>query len=220
MTFFALHHYELSVTHPIKNKNCCTVSHSFHNDVKRKFLLTMRFFIFFIIITSIFSTNIFAQKTNLLTTKQHSPKRATIYSTILPGLGQIYNKQVWKVPIIYGAGAVITYLAVTNYKGSHKYKTEYQVRMNGETTNPDLINYTDDRVYALYNEYEQAFELSLIFGGVVYILNIIDALVYAHLFSFDISNNLSAHIQPFYISQQTFLQPSLTLGFSINFSFK
>jgi hypothetical protein len=152
--------------------------------------------------------------------QKHSTKRATLYSTFLPGLGQLYNKQAWKIPVIYGAGTVVTYLAITNHNGAKKFKTEYLSRVNGGVTNPDYANWTDEGVLAKYNEYEQAFELSIIVGGVFYLINIIDALVYAHLFSFDISDSLSAHINPLYCPHQGLLQSSPTLGLSITFSLK
>jgi hypothetical protein len=152
--------------------------------------------------------------------KPHNPTRATLYSTFLPGLGQIYNKQVWKVPIIYGAGAVVTYFAVTNYNGRMKFRNEYLARVNCGQTNSDLARFTNEGVYRTYQSYEQAFELSLIIGGVVYLFNIIDALVYAHLFSFDISDNLSANISPVIISSPANQSTQATFGLLINFSFK
>ncbi|HIW88235.1 MAG TPA: hypothetical protein IAC47_08225, partial [Candidatus Onthomorpha intestinigallinarum] len=63
----------------------------------------------------------------------HSPKKATILSAVLPGAGQVYNKQAWKVPVIYAIGAGVTYFAVTNYNNSVKFKNEYYNRINGNT---------------------------------------------------------------------------------------
>ncbi|MDR1006341.1 MAG: DUF5683 domain-containing protein [Bacteroidales bacterium] len=151
---------------------------------------------------------------------KHSPTRATLYSTFLPGLGQVYNKQIWKAPVIYAAGAVVTYFAITNHKGAKKFKNEYTNRMNGGIRNPDYALWRDESILAKYNQYEQAFELSLIIGGVVYLINIIDALVYAHLFTFDINDNLSANIQPFYIPNAIPTSQSSAFGLSINFSLK
>lgn len=129
---------------------------------------------------------------------QHSPKRAVIYSAILPGLGQVYNRQAWKIPIIYvGAGAV-TYFAVTNYKGKVKFETEYRNRMNGNTGEllPNYASYPDANIYNIYQSYNRNFQLSLICGGLVYVLNLIDAYVYGHLFDFEINDDISMHIAP------------------------
>ncbi|MDR1846530.1 MAG: DUF5683 domain-containing protein [Bacteroidales bacterium] len=178
--------------------------------------------IFVITLLSVFSAS---AQTDTVTFKpvKHNPTRATLYSTVVPGLGQIYNKQAWKVPVIYGAGVVVSYFAITNYKGATKFKTEYYARINNEgERNSSLAHYTDDGVYKIYQNYEQMFELSLIIGGVVYLFNIIDALVYAHLFSFDINDNLSANISPFCIPTgiTPFQNCSPTWGLSVNFLLK
>ena len=55
---------------------------------------------------------------------QHSPTKAMWMSAVLPGLGQVYNKQAWKIPIIYAGAAGVTYFAITNYQGREKFKNE------------------------------------------------------------------------------------------------
>ena len=81
------------------------------------------------------SCNIFGQELNIDTTKItevpvnaekiHSPKRATIYSAILPGLGQAYNKKYWKIPIIYAGFGTIGYFIGWNNKYYNTYKLAY-----------------------------------------------------------------------------------------------
>lgn len=152
-------------------------------------------------------------------TKTHSPAKATLYSTFLPGLGQVYNKQAWKVPIIYAGAGTATYFAIYNYKGAQKFKKEYNLRANGieKGRNPDYTNFPDQSIYNLYYAYEKNFELSIMAGSLVYILNIVDAMVYGHLFDYDISPNLSLNLTPYCLPSIT-SKPSF--GLSMRFNLK
>ncbi|MBP1646192.1 MAG: hypothetical protein H6Q16_1767 [Bacteroidetes bacterium] len=154
--------------------------------------------------------------------KKHSPLKASLYSAIVPGLGQIYNRQTWKVPVIYVAEGALLYLAVTNYNGAQKFKDEYLLRSNNIQVgrNPNYANYPDESIYNLYYAYEKNFELSIVAGALVYILNIVDAMVYAHLFDFDISPNLSMNLTPYYLPSVLSPNPGPSLGFSMRFNLK
>lgn len=135
---------------------------------------------------------------NLYTIKQHSAKKALWKSAIIPGWGQIYNKQTWKLGVIYGAAAVVTYLGVNNYNNAQKFKTEYINRNNGNTVDllPDYANYPDENIYNLYQVYEKNFQLSIIAGVAIYALNLIDAYCYGHLFDFQINDDLTLRFTP------------------------
>lgn len=148
----------------------------------------------------------------------HSPTRATLYS-IIPGLGQIYNKQAWKVPIIYAAEATVVYFAITNYKGAQKFKKEFTLRANEVELgrNPEYANFPDQSIYNLYYAYQKNFELSIMAGALVYVFNIIDAMVYGHLFNYDISPNLSLNLTPYCLPSIT---TSPTFGLSMKFNLK
>ena len=53
--------------------------------------------------------------------KEHSPTKATLFSTVVPGLGQVYNKKYWKVPIVYAAIGLPLYFAISNHREFNKY---------------------------------------------------------------------------------------------------
>ncbi len=131
--------------------------------------------------------------------QEHSANKAAWMSAILPGMGQVYNQQWWKVPIIYAAAVGVTYFAITNNNNKNKFKDEYYNRMNGNTQSllPDYASYTDAGIYNLYNAYKSNFQLSLIVGCFFYFANILDAYVYGHLFSFEIDDKLTMNIQPY-----------------------
>lgn len=148
----------------------------------------------------------------------HSPKKATILSAVLPGAGQVYNKQAWKVPVIYAIGAGVTYFAVTNYNNSVKFKNEYYNRINGNTGAllEDYTKYSDESILALHQAYDKNFQLSVVIGAVVYLLNIVDAMVYAHLFEFNMNEDLSFKFMPSYVPPTSWQHESIGLSLRIN----
>lgn len=158
--------------------------------------------------------------------KEKNPKKATWLSVALPGAGQIYNGQWWKVPIIYAGVGALIYFNRWNAAERNIYRTEYRGRLSGDTnfiSNPDLIVYPTENVLSARDYYQRNVELTYIIAGLLYILNIVDACVFAHLSSFDVSDNLSMRIQPFatpdltpYAARQRLpLQGGLTLTFTL-----
>ncbi len=131
--------------------------------------------------------------------KEHSPTRATIMSACLPGLGQIYNKKYWKVPVIYAGFAAFTYFIYTNADQYMNYKCAYIESVNGSTDGnySDLVQkYSPDDLLASRDYYRRNLEISIILTVVWYGMNILDAVVDAHLYTFNITENLSMKIEP------------------------
>ncbi|HJX71427.1 MAG TPA: DUF5683 domain-containing protein [Bacteroidales bacterium] len=133
-----------------------------------------------------------------LTIRQHSPTRAVIMSAIVPGLGQVYNGKIWKLPIIYG-GEMAAINAFHFYQ--IRYKKVLSILKADGGTGQDIYEIygrlLDSRnlerardYYRKYRDYS-----GLVVVG-VYALNIIDALVDAHFFEYDISDDLSLKIRP------------------------
>ncbi len=126
--------------------------------------------------------------------RSHLPGRATIYSALLPGLGQIYNKEYWKLPIYYGGLAVAGYCWYYNNLQYRRFQHDYNM-----ATNPNG-NYTgsmsvDNLQY--YRDYYRRFrDYSIVATILIYILQIIDADVFATMNEFDINQSLSVDIQP------------------------
>ena len=138
--------------------------------------------------------------------KNHSPRKAAISSAILPGLGQIYNKKYWKLPIIYGAlgtSAGIFFYNLGNYKDTKlAYKVKYNMRVNH--TDSALYSQVKDVLKPLSeeslrnyrNQFRRDIDYSAIFFLILWGLNVVDATVDAHLKSFDVSPDLSLRIKP------------------------
>ncbi len=192
----------------------------------------------------------FAQQTNSsisgdsIALRDHSPKRASFYSMVIPGLGQVYNKKYWKVPVIYAGFGALAYLVKINSKKFTKYINAYGDFIDDDTLTTrylTIINergldereivkelYKDEETYdpSKYDWFKNALELnkdyyrrnrdlSYIGIGLWYILNIVDASVDAHLFDYDISDDLTLHIEP-----ELFPTSRYTHTMGIKFSFR
>lgn len=127
-----------------------------------------------------------------------SPGMAALCSAVVPGLGQIYNGQWYKTPVLYAGVGVLAYFTDQSLRSRNLYGREIKARVDSTgSLNPRLAAYSLQEILDLRNYYEQNFELCLIIAGAVYLLNIIDAIVYAHLSSFNVSPNLSMSIKPY-----------------------
>lgn len=131
--------------------------------------------------------------------KQHSPTKATIMSACLPGLGQIYNHKIWKVPIIYAGFGVMVYLIVFNTGYYLDYKCAYIESVNGDKNGnyAYLVNrYSSTELASAREYYRRNLELTCLVSVLWYALQILDATVDAHLYSFNINKTLSMRVEP------------------------
>ncbi|MDR1974759.1 MAG: DUF5683 domain-containing protein [Bacteroidales bacterium] len=152
-----------------------------------------------------------------------SPLTAALCSAFVPGLGQMYNGQYYKPPVIYAGGVALWYFLDVNLKERRIYDKELNARYNHDTAslNLSLTRYNDNALLDIRNYYQNNFELSIIIAGVVYLLNIIDAIVYAHLSKFDVSPSLSMQVEPY--ARTNFYTKSkmpLDAGLSVSLTFK
>ena len=137
--------------------------------------------------------------------KPHSPTKAAIMSACLPGLGQIYNRKWWKVPIVYAGLGGIGYLSYRNFSEYRSYLHAYEYKTGdlpeGVTLNEhetDLANkYAAGQLQTYKESYRRSFELFTILTVAWYGLNIVDAIVDGHLYTYDISDDLSLSVDPY-----------------------
>jgi len=129
---------------------------------------------------------------------KHSPKKAALLSAVLPGAGQVYNKKYWKLPIIYAGTAGLVYSFQFNQSRYVKYRDAYKYRIDNDVSTTDnyIGIYSDDNLNTLQKYYHRYRDLTVIGFAALYALNIIDASVDAHLFTFDVSDDLSMKIEP------------------------
>ncbi len=130
--------------------------------------------------------------------KIHSPTKATLLSTFLPGSGQIYNKKYWKAPIIYAGLGISIYFVINNDKSFKEYKTAYGYRVDSDPETVDKYenSLSESSLKSTMEYYQRNRDLSYIITGLIYVFNIVDAAVDAHLFNFPKNDNLSFNLQP------------------------
>jgi|AntAceMinimDraft_9_1070365.scaffolds.fasta_scaffold82912_2 hypothetical protein len=191
-----------------------------NNNFRINVILLSAVFCFMIFSNQIVAQNINNSDTTTLV-KKHSPKKATIYSAVIPGLGQAYNKKYWKIPIVYTGFGVLSYFIISNRNEYLQFREAYDYVILGDTLNPinnDYVNiYSADKLLKARDFYRRNMEFSMILTGFWYILNIVDASVDAHLFDYDISDDLSLHIEP--MVKSTFIKPEPITGITIRLKF-
>lgn len=133
--------------------------------------------------------------------REHDPRKAAFYSAVLPGMGQVYNRDYWKVPIVYAALGVSTGVFLFNMDNYRTFRDAYRVRM-ANIDNPNFTdewkqkNYTPENLKYLRDAYRQYVDYSVLVFVLAYGLNIVDATVFAHLKQFDMSDDLSMRLSP------------------------
>ncbi|HSW68163.1 MAG TPA: DUF5683 domain-containing protein [Bacteroidales bacterium] len=129
----------------------------------------------------------------------HCPERATWYALALPGLGQAYNRKFWKIPIVYAGFAGLGYNAHINRIEFLKFREAFQHVLNQDTipiNNPYIDRYNLQQLRQGMDFYRRNMEFGYILTGFWYILTVLDAVVDAHLFDYDISEELSLRASP------------------------
>lgn len=148
----------------------------------------------------------------------HSPKKAAIMSACLPGLGQIYNRKYWKVPVIYAGLGTFGYLTYYMHTQYSDFKTAYVFRTDGDSnTVDDLPEYSEGQLKENVDFYRRYRDMNAVIAAAFYALNIIDATVDAHLFTFDVSDNISFRIRP--SVNYSFFQRKMTTQFGLSLKF-
>ena len=147
--------------------------------------------------------------------KRYQPRKALLYSAILPGSGQLYNKKYWKIPIVFGGFYLLTKVAVT-YNG---YYEKYKAELYGLLATPSIpppSKYTEAQLRSQIDTYRRQRDYFIILDGFMYILQMVDAHVDAHLKEFDLNPSLKVTLTP--TTQQNYLTGRLS-GFTLTLKF-
>lgn len=147
-----------------------------------------------------------------------NPTKAGLYSAVLPGLGQVYNKKYWKVPIVLGAVGAGVGIAVWNDNQYRKYREYYIAKLNG-TPNEFVDSHPWLDKVALGNAQDRSKrqrDYAIAITGLIYILNIVDAVVDAHLYEARHDPDLT--LNPAMIQDQYGIAPPKT-GLSLSYRF-
>lgn len=168
------------------------------------------------------------------------PKKAVLYA-LVPGLGQIYNRKYWKLPLVYGAFMGCMYAITWNNKNYKDYSTafrevmaDYKMVVNNPDYNgpwgswEDFVPQGQEKEYVMNTNfhdnlkrrkdyYRRYRDLSIIITVGVYAISMIDAYVDAQLFDFDISPDLTMHVEPAVMPQTKYNSSSYGLNCSLRF---
>ena len=144
-----------------------------------------------------------------------SARKATLMSACLPGLGQIYNKKYWKAPVIYVALGGLSYWGISNHNKYSYYSKNLRAENDEDASTINDSKYSSDQLITQKRYYRKFRDIAIMAGALVYLVNIIDANVDAHLKTFDVSDDLSLQIKPYSaIGYNNKLQTGLTLNFT------
>ena len=160
------------------------------------------------------------------TPKRYLPQRATIYSVLLPGLGQFNNEHYWKIPIVYLGISFGVYLVDYNNSQYQRFREAYNIKDKNDPalieTNELAKRYSAETLKYYRESFHRSRDYAWLYLGIFYALNIIDANVFSHLKDFDISDNLSLHMRPTIMYDDMLAMKSQlpAFGMTLNLNFK
>ena len=153
---------------------------------------------------------------NFQTDRYPDPGKSTVYSILFPGLGQIYNGEYWKIPIYWGAIAGGVYFYSTNKRNYERYKWIYD---QASSTDPEVEKPPITAENALYYRdiYRRYRDYSILATALFYVVQIVDANVFAYMQDFEIDDDISLRVEPTVISPDYAQAPAMGLGFTLRF---
>lgn len=148
---------------------------------------------------------------------KYSPTRAGLYSAVLPGLGQYYNRKYWKIPFVWGAVGTGVGIAVWNQKQYTRYRNAFVSELNGQTHEfSDINGITKEVLGRAQDRAKRQRDYAIAIAGLIYVLGIVDAVVDAHLYDQRTDPDLA--IKPTIIDNQWNISPPKA-GISISYNF-
>ncbi len=157
---------------------------------------------------------------------KRSPYRATLYAALLPGTGQLYNKQYWKAPLVYAGVGIFAYFISSN-NSQYLYYNDLLTELN---RNPGVVplsfpasfqghdvDAVRNNIKVNVNQFRRYRDLSIIMSAAFYALTIVDANVFAHLRTFDLSDDISMRFKPIITSPGASTIATVGMGLQISF---
>jgi hypothetical protein len=144
-----------------------------------------------------------------------APAKAAFYSALVPGGGQIYNKKYWKAPLVWGAMGTSIYFYAWNNKKYHEYRDAYKDYLQGKPLPGKLEGFDEERLVRAQKFHQKNRDLSALITAGLYILQIVEANVNAHLMQFNVNENLSLRPQ----LQQSETDYKYNMGLNLSYQF-
>jgi hypothetical protein len=144
------------------------------------------------------------------------PGKATVYSILCPGLGQIYNGEYWKVPLYLGAIAGGVYFYTDNKRNYERYRWIYQ---QATSDDPEVEKPPQTAEQALYYRdlYRRYRDYSILAIALFYVVQVVDANVFAYMQDFELDDDITLRMEPTVISPDYAQAPSLGVGLTLRF---
>ncbi len=157
-----------------------------------------------------------------------APSKAAFYSAVLPGLGQVYNRRYWKVPLVLGAMGTGIYVYIFNNNEYDRFRSAFKRRRAGfiddefyDINNSGIVpgepDLSDQALQDAQERFQRDRDLALVVTIGLYALNIIDANVDSHLKQFNVDDNLGLEIKPYLDYSPITADPNYGLAITVKF---
>lgn len=157
-----------------------------------------------------------------------APSKAAFYSAVFPGLGQIYNRRYWKVPIVWAAIGTGVYAYIYNDTEYDRFRSAFKRRRAGfiddefyDINNSGIVpgepDLSDEALQDAQERFQRDRDLALVVTIALYALNIVDANVDAHLKQFNVDENLGLDIRPYLDYHPVTSDPNYGLALTVKF---
>ncbi len=151
------------------------------------------------------------------------PAKVAFYSAVLPGLGQAYNNDYWKIPIVYGALGTGVGIAIYNQTEFQRYRSAYKARIAGRIDEFTTVAedgtetqvFSEDALLRAQTQFRRNKELAILISAGIYVLQIVEANVRAHLSQFNVDDSLT--LNPYFKRDE--FSPINTFGATLTYSF-
>jgi hypothetical protein len=145
-----------------------------------------------------------------------NPKLSGLLSAVVPGAGQIYNRKYWKAPIIWAAVGGVGYLIYSNHNTYVQYRDALRIRTDNDPATIDAYDqtFTENDLLTLQDAARRSRDLWIILTSLGHALNVVDAVVDAHLSTFDVSDDLTLRWSPTIIANRQQISPGISLTFN------
>lgn len=160
-----------------------------------------------------------------------NPRKATWYAIVCPGLGQIYNRSYWKLPILYGGVLACTYLITWNGRMYNDYRNAYHDIIDSDPNTKSYLSlfpsydgsqsWLPNTLRSKTNNYRRTRDMSVFAVVMLYMVSAVDAFVDAHLYDFTVSEDLSLRVEPIInnYSMDNVVTKDRTFGLKCSFNF-
>ncbi|MFM7194494.1 MAG: DUF5683 domain-containing protein [Bacteroidota bacterium] len=148
--------------------------------------------------------------------ERFNPRRALFYAAVLPGMGQVYTKKYWKLPIVYGGIGAGIYVMNFYQKNYSQYRSELLENLSANTFPSQPSKLSEATLRRVVDFYRRKRDFTIVLLGIGYLLQMVDAHVDAHLKEFRYNPNLKVGLRP-EVSQD--LMTGRTAGASLTITF-